>query len=147
MKLYDYRFFYFYLFLFYSQVAKINVAIVPAKFTAARMFSNLKKEYPPSKSMNRNRNQTEHGCCTFCCVCYGWVDPFYLFLLSNSVVFTNDCAVAAGLTAVPIFGRFDFFKPVELTDFLETLIYKLPGTLAIGVNFTAVFARTAAWTV
>jgi hypothetical protein len=59
---------------------------------------------------------------------------------SNSVVFTNDGAIAASLAVAPVLRRFEFFEPVELADFLESLVYKLPGTLAFGADFAAVFA-------
>ena len=36
--------------------------------------------------------------------------------LSNSVVFADNCAIAAGLACVPVFGRLDFFQPVKLAD-------------------------------
>ena len=63
------------------------------------------------------------------------------------MIFTNYGTVTAGLTSVPVLRRFDFFQPVELADLFETLINKLPGALAFGINFAAVFSRATAWAV
>ena len=62
------------------------------------------------------------------------------FVVLDSVVFANNGSIAAVPAAAPVLRRFDFFQPVKLADIFEALVYKLPGTLAFGVDFTAVFA-------
>lgn len=56
------------------------------------------------------------------------------------MVFADDSAIATILAVTPVLRWFDIFQSVELADVFEPLVYKLPGALALRVDFTAVFA-------
>jgi len=60
------------------------------------------------------------------------------------VIFPDNRAAAASQTRTPVLGWFRLLELVQLPDFLESFVDKLPGTRACGVHFAVVFSGAAA---
>jgi hypothetical protein len=50
------------------------------------------------------------------------------------VVFTDDLAGAGKSCRAPIFGRHDFFHPIQLADAFKSIINQLPRTRLVRIN-------------
>jgi hypothetical protein len=49
------------------------------------------------------------------------------------MTFADYHPAAAGLAWASVLGRFDFFQAVELADFFQAFVNKLPGAPTVGV--------------
>jgi hypothetical protein len=67
--------------------------------------------------------------------------------LLNTMILPDDYTAPTTKAWFPILGRGYCFKPVELSDAFQTLVYNLPTTRTVRTNLATIFAGTAAGTV